>query len=162
VQGSAIARLFRLKDSEVEFAATAQQFGLAAVVELIIIACLSAWEILGHTSARPSALTPVVKTEPEPEPEPEQIVIPPAPKPKLIVSNPKPPSAIGSVKRILTDKLEKCIGGKVEFADLVTRYRAVCKAEGKRAPARMISLPLSKSSARHSVSSAAPSTAICI
>jgi hypothetical protein len=134
VQGSAIARLFRLKDSEIEFAATAQQFGLAAVVELIIIACLSAWEILGHRPTGPPVLKPVVEIKPEPEPETP--IIPPAQKPKLIVSNPKPPSAAGSVKRILTDNLEKCIGGKVEFADLVNRYRVVCKDEGKRSVGR--------------------------
>jgi hypothetical protein len=48
VQGSAIAKLFRLPDVEADYAATAQQFGIAVVVELIIVMCMIAWEVLGH------------------------------------------------------------------------------------------------------------------
>lgn len=51
VQGSAIAKLFRLPDKEADFVAMAQQFGIAVVVELIIVMCLIAWEVLGHAHA---------------------------------------------------------------------------------------------------------------
>jgi len=44
VQGSALARLFRLPDTEADFAATVQQFGMAAIVELLIAFALIAWE----------------------------------------------------------------------------------------------------------------------
>jgi hypothetical protein len=72
-----------------------------------------------------------VDTKPEPVVEDASpVVIPPAPKPKLIASNPK--QLVGSVKRILTDNMESCQGGKVEIAECGARYRAVCKAEGKR------------------------------
>ena len=50
VRGKAIARLFRLPDSEAEFASTAQNFILAAVVEAIIVLCmvtLSCWRLSG-------------------------------------------------------------------------------------------------------------------
>ena len=46
VQGSALARLFRLPDTEADFAATVQQFGMAAIVELLIAFALIAWEML--------------------------------------------------------------------------------------------------------------------
>ena len=54
--------------------------------------------------------------------------MPPRSKLQLIASNPSRP---GSVKRILTDNLERCPGGKVEIAEVGNRYRDVCKAEGK-------------------------------
>lgn len=64
IQGSAITKLFRLPDSEAEFAAMAQQFGMAAIAELIVVLCLVSWEILGHAvaAARPSTNVPA-KTE---------------------------------------------------------------------------------------------------
>ena len=43
--GQAIAKLFRLPDDEVGFAATLQQFGIATV-ELIILMCLIAWKVI--------------------------------------------------------------------------------------------------------------------
>ena len=36
------------------------------------------------------------------------------------------------LNRILTEQLERCDGGKVDIADLGARYRAVCKAEGRK------------------------------
>ena len=46
MQGSALARLFRLPDSEAEFAATLQQFVLAGVVEALIVLSLVSFELL--------------------------------------------------------------------------------------------------------------------
>ena len=73
------------------------------------------YEALGHKSG----------------PVPMKPMSPPRPKPRLIASSPSQP--VGSVKRILTDNLERCSGGKVEIAEVGNRYRDVCKAEGKRA-----------------------------
>ena len=53
------------------------------------------------------------------------------PAPRLAASNPETP--VGSVKRILTDSLERAKGAHVELAELAGRYRAVCREQGKRA-----------------------------
>lgn len=65
------------------------------------------------------------------EPACPKIAMPSRLKPQLIASNPATP--LGSVKRILTDNLERSPGGKVEIAEVGGRYRNICKAEGKRA-----------------------------
>jgi hypothetical protein len=88
---------------------------IALVFELCLVGLMVSYEALGHKS----------------EPEPRNPVSPPRPKPQLIASNPSRP--VGSVKRILTDNLERCSEGGVEIADVGKRYRDVCKAEGKRA-----------------------------
>ncbi len=54
IQGSALAKLFRLPESEADFAATAQQFGIAAIVELIIVMCMVAWEVLSPRTQAPA------------------------------------------------------------------------------------------------------------
>ena len=65
------------------------------------------------------------------EPACPKIAMPSRLKPQLIASNPATP--LGSVKRILTDNLERSPGGKVEIAEVGGRYSNICKAEGKRA-----------------------------
>jgi hypothetical protein len=55
VQGTAIAKLFRLPDAEAEFAATVQQFALAGVVEALIVLSMVSFELLGRTQARPTS-----------------------------------------------------------------------------------------------------------
>jgi hypothetical protein len=52
VQGNALAKLFRLPDAEAGFFATLQQFGLAAIVELLIVLSMVAFELMGR-DARP-------------------------------------------------------------------------------------------------------------
>ena len=91
VQGSAIAKLFRLPDEEADFAATAQQFGVAVVVELIIVMCMIAWEVLGHAlpiAARPEDVASnaaVASLEVAP---PATLALPP--RPKLVAANNEP------------------------------------------------------------------------
>jgi hypothetical protein len=140
VQGSAIARLFRLQDSEVEFAATAQQFGLAAVVELIIIACLSAWEVLGHTQVITtatgdgphSATRPLAPTIADVATAPKDIVEPIAPPPQsapIALPRPKPrlvsdqPPA-GDVNDYVIARLEAAIKHQLEFSGTYRDYEA--------------------------------------
>ena len=125
VQGNALAKLFRLPDAEAGFMATLQQFGLAAVVEILIVLSMVSFELMtpGVTQASDTgAETGTTAEAPNLTAE--------ASRPRLVASNPENP--VGSVKRILTESLEKARGTKVELAELANRYRAVCKAQGKR------------------------------
>ena len=88
---------------------------IALVFELCLVGLMVSYEALGHKSG----------------PEPVRAVTPRRPEPHLIASNPSRQD--GSVKRILTDNLERLPGGKVEIAEVGCRYRDVCKAEGKSA-----------------------------
>ena len=126
VQGSALAKLFRLPDDEAGFVATAQQFGIAAVVELIILICLIGWEVLGHASAgSPTMGAPVAQSEPEPVP----VKIAPPPRPTLVASRKEAPA--GPIHRIMHDALEPARGRRVELGQGYLRYAAICKAEGR-------------------------------
>ena len=64
VQGSALARLFRLPDTEADFAATVQQFGMAAIVELLIAFALIAWEMLRPVLSRLPSPSKEVEEQP--------------------------------------------------------------------------------------------------
>ena len=116
VQGSAIAGLFRLPDEAAGFLATVQQFGTAAVVELIILICLIGWEV-----SRPKDEAPAPTTKaPEPptviEAEAVQARLPLPPRPKLVAANVEPPA--GSIPRIMTAALEPAKGQRVELAEV--------------------------------------------
>jgi hypothetical protein len=78
---------------------------MALVFELCLVGLMVSYEALGHKS----------------EPEPMKPMSPPRPKPRLIPSSPSQP--LGSMKRILTDNLERCSEGKVEIAEVGKRYR---------------------------------------
>jgi hypothetical protein len=129
VQGSAIAKLFRLPDEEADFASTAQQFGVAVVVELIIVMCMIAWEVLGH--ATPAAPRPDAAADNStPEVAPPLTLAYPA-RPKLVAANNHPPP--GSIPRIMTAALEPATGKRVELEEAFGAYAGACQAEGKRA-----------------------------
>jgi hypothetical protein len=122
VQGNALAKLFRLPDAEAGFMATLQQFGLAAVVEILIVLSMVSFELItlargAGAAAKPTPEAPKLTAE--------------VSRPRLVASNPESP--IGSVKRILTESLETVRGAKVELAELASFYRAVCKTQGRRA-----------------------------
>ena len=125
VQGSALAGLFRLPDEEAGFLATAQQFGTAAIVELIILICLIGWEVSRPKKHPESSVLPMPAPTRARAPQ-----IPSPPQPRLVATNPSTP--FGSVKRILTDNLESASSTKVELADAAGRYRAVCRAQGRK------------------------------
>ena len=55
VQGTAIAKLFRLPDAEAEFAATVQQFSIAGVVEALIMLSMVSFELLGRNQSLEAA-----------------------------------------------------------------------------------------------------------
>lgn len=133
VQGSAMAKLFRLKDDEADFAATAQQLGIAIVVELIIIMCLVAWEILGVDHGE--RVAKISKTAPVASPSSPAPVLPrlqlTPPPPKLASSRTEPPA--GPVAKIMTDELEPARAQRVEIREAYMRYVDACKLQGAAA-----------------------------
>ena len=86
---------------------------IALVFELCLVGLMVSYEAMGHTFKREHATASIAFR----------------PKPQLIASNPS--RLPGSVKRILTDNLDRCPGDKVEIAEIGRRYRHVCKTEGK-------------------------------
>ena len=63
VQGSALAKLFRLPDTEAGFMATVQQFGLSAIVEALIVLSTVAFELMGRNVPPKSTGPPNVHTK---------------------------------------------------------------------------------------------------
>jgi integrase len=123
VQGSALARLFRLPDTEADFAATVQQFGMAAIVELLIAFALIAWEML-----RPAAVTAPRPTK-EVEDRPIELAearpsFKAAPKPKLVSSQ----TPAGRVSDYVLARLEATKGCEIEFGEAYVDYTVWCKA----------------------------------
>jgi hypothetical protein len=140
-QGSAIARLFRMPDSEAGFAATVQQFGMAVSVEVMIMLLMLAWEAMGRDGTLRATSHPAIQETAASEPAkpaetkirpsaPKKLALVAPAKPKLVTSTASP---VGPVKRILTDLLETSSGDKLEIAELATAYKAACKAQGRRA-----------------------------
>ena len=124
VQGSAIASLFRLPDEEAGFLATAQQFGIAVVVDLIILMCVVSYEILGHNpSGRRGAVA---------EAEPAVVggsKLPPPQRPTLATTRADAPA--GPIHRIMTEALIPAKGQRVELGEAFMRYSELCRAEGR-------------------------------
>ena len=125
VQGSALARLFRLPDTEADFAATVQQFGMAAIVELLIAFALIAWETL-----RPGP-QPDPPSSKEAEEPPAQLAETSAPfkalpKPKLVSSR----APAGSVSDYVLARLEAAEGCEIEFGEAYVDYTAWCATRG--------------------------------
>lgn len=114
-QGSALAKLFRLADTEAAFAATAQQFGLAMVVELLIVMSMIAWEVMG----RAPRTTPLAE---------RRVNFAAPTKPKLAARTDTTPS--GALIRIMTAALEPAEGERADFADCYREYAARCGAYG--------------------------------
>ena len=125
VQGSALATLFRLPDTEADFAATVQQFGMAAIVELLIAFALIAWEML-----RPGPRTAPPPSK-EAEEQPVQVIEPqpscrPRSKPKLVSSR----APAGSVSDYVLARLEPAAGCEIEFGEAYVDYTAWCGMSG--------------------------------
>jgi len=149
VQGSAIAKLFRLPDAEAEFAATVQQFALAGVVEALIVLSMVSFELLGSnhqgairkpvrrrwlewfgtnvSSARrfggPAA---PANTIPAVMPSEPQVL-------NLVAVRNVGPAPAALIPKILTAALNPAAGERVEMAELYRRYRVDCAAEGSSA-----------------------------
>ena len=141
MQGSALARLFRLPDSEAEFAATLQQFVLAGVVEALIVLSLVSFELLAperqqspRAPSRLARLWQALRSRPrEPQPEPSTAIrVPPVePRPRLVASSASD-RPVGAIPKILTDALDSAEGERVEMADAYRRYAQECAKDSKR------------------------------
>jgi hypothetical protein len=132
VLGSAIAKLFRLPDDEADYAATAQQFGIAVVAELIIVMCMISWEVLGQAvpvASRPEDVASKTNSA-TPEVAPHLTPVYPA-RPKLVAANNEPPP--GSIPKIMTAALEPAAGKRVELEEAFSAYAGACDTEGRRA-----------------------------
>jgi hypothetical protein len=126
-----------------------QQFGMSAIVELLVVLLLVAWEVMGREKrGTVPAMKAVEVTEAKPESEaealelieekPSKMTVVPAPakklalprpeRPKLVTSNAAP---IGAVARIIGGLLERAEGDRIEIVDLGKAYMAACKLEGK-------------------------------
>jgi hypothetical protein len=145
VQGSAIAKLFRLPDSEAEFAATVQQFALAGVVEALIVLSMVSFELLGGSPSR--RIAPPEMRKPlrrrwlqwwrsrrsaqadAPAIVPEKPSVSQALK-LVAVRSERP---VGSIPKILTAALEPAAGQRVEMAEVYRRYNLDCAAGGNAA-----------------------------
>lgn len=131
-QGSAMARLFRLPDDEAGYVAVAQQFAMAALVELIILVCLISWEAMAPApSARredeagpPLTAGEVIAKNPSPSAG-EVERLPPPPRPRLVAAKKEPPA--GPVPQIMTDALEPAKGQRVQLEAAYVRYASECK-----------------------------------
>lgn len=138
VQGHAIAKLFRLPDSEAEYAATMQNFMLAAIVEFLIVLSMVAFELLGRAGrnavAVPVAQSPPPVATPPPPPEKAKRLVTEDKKPSATVHRlPTPQQPAGRVSRFLIEIVAPSTRSKVEIADVYVAYRAWC-GETKVAP----------------------------
>jgi hypothetical protein len=145
VQGTAIAKLFRLPDAEAEFAATVQQFALAGVVEALIVLSMVSFELLGRNQTRPTSSSEMHRPprarflqwwhSPRSAKAGAPAVVPEkqsAPQPlKLVAVRSEVP--FGSIPKILTTALEPAAGERVEIAETYRRYHLDCAAEGNSA-----------------------------
>jgi hypothetical protein len=148
VQGTAIAKLFRLPDAEAEFAATVQQFALAGVVEALIVLSMVSFELLGSNQSRQTASSSEPRTPlrtswldwwrrrsadpvkahvpaivPEKQGDPQVL--------KLVAVRSE--RSVGSIPKILTAALEPAVGQRVEMAEVYRRYKLDCASEGNAA-----------------------------
>jgi hypothetical protein len=124
VQGSALAKLFRLPDAEADFAATAQQFGIAIVVELIIVMCLVAWETLRQESAPKSSPPVTLEISLPPDSERKPVISPP-PRPRLVAQE---KTQAGAVAEILAKCMHPAPGTRVELEECQSAYADACAA----------------------------------
>jgi hypothetical protein len=127
VQGSALARLFRLPDAEADFAVTVQQFGMAAIVELLIAFALIAWEMLRPTGATKLTASAVPREPDERSVEPvSRLAFNARPRPKLVSSGPP----AGGVSDFVVERLETGKGSEIDFGEVYEDYMAWCRKRG--------------------------------
>jgi hypothetical protein len=125
-QGAILTKLFRLPDSEADTAATWQQFAMSIVVDLLIMACFIAYEVMGWETR---ALKRKQSTLPSVPPASEEIALPARPVPRLVASN--PPSV--SIIEFAAGALAREHGTDLEFDDFYLAYWQHCKAIDGRA-----------------------------
>jgi hypothetical protein len=115
VQGSAIAKLFRLPDDEADFAAVAQQFGVAVIVELLIVMSLVAFELLRRD---------VHHTIPAQKPIGGKRSL------RESLGGSSNENAADQIKRFFRDAVRLEHGKRIGAATLLAAYQAWCAAKG--------------------------------
>ena len=111
--GAAIASLFQLPKTAVDWLATWQQFAIAVIVELLIVSAFVSFELLGREhhltkgsdahiakKATVEAAQPPVVVEQVPEPKPIKITAIAPPKPRLVATETVP---VGNVVSIMAE-----------------------------------------------------------
>jgi hypothetical protein len=132
-QGAAIARLFDLPDSKASFLSTWQNFLMGAIVELIAVVFLIAYEALDPKHSQkiepetPGRREEPIVFDPLPETEDKPKAFPVPSRPRLIAAEAKP---MGNVASIIADLIESG-RGKTEIADLYSAYAEACHEQGK-------------------------------
>ncbi len=117
----ALKRIFQLPENAAAYAATYQQFAVAAIVELLIVMSFVAFELIG----REAHVAPG-----EIEAKGLSIEPPKGSSPKLVSSN---AASMGSVPDIMADILEPARGERVEIESTYRAYAAACEDRGLRA-----------------------------
>jgi hypothetical protein len=133
-QGAVFAKLFRLPDSEADTAATWQQFAMSVVVDLLIMACFIAHEVMGWEKRASPATSPATELKasaPALEVNEPAALTRPANVVKLVSSNPPAVSVIEFAANALVRKP----GTMLEFDDFYLAYWQHCKAIDGRAVA---------------------------
>jgi hypothetical protein len=143
-QGAILTKLFKLPDSEADTAATWQQFAMSIVVDLLIMGCFIAHEVMGWESRDPMtkrahddgkfiepsatqrkdgpAIEPLALVE-----ESSAAMIAAPRRPHLATSGQR---RAGSVTQIMAETLEPARGKRAELEDVFRAYVAACRARG--------------------------------
>ena len=129
-QGAIIAKLFRLPDSEADAAATWQGFAMSIVVDLLIMACFIAYEVMGWEKRRVPNIATIRANEPIASalPPPPTTGLAPSAKPRLVASAQRP---TGSVREFIATAIEVAVGGTVGMTAAYLAYVARCKARSR-------------------------------
>ena len=129
-QGAILTKLFRLPDSEADTAATWQQFAMSIMVDLLIMACFIAHEVMGWEARRPKEQSASEFVDRVPAVVLPQMALPPAAKPRLVATAKRP---TGSVREFIATAFEVAIGQKVGMTAAYLAYVARCKARERAA-----------------------------
>jgi hypothetical protein len=128
-QGALLAKLFRLPDSEADAAATWQQFAMSIVVDLLIMACFIAHEVMGWETRSRKRAKAAMHGKPVETIDVPQMALPQAVvKPRLVASAPK---SAGGVREFLATALDVSIGANVGMTAAYLAYVTKCKARGR-------------------------------
>jgi hypothetical protein len=130
VQGSALARLFRLPDTEADFAATLQQFLLASIGEALIVLSMVAFEIMGHEASPPAR--PEKPANDDVPQQPDPVRDPTKPKKQAEPARPKLVVANSELVVMLVPALQTVAGEDSSIVDVHKAYAARCREQGRK------------------------------
>jgi hypothetical protein len=132
-QGSAIARLLNLPETDVASLSAWQSLAMVIMIEILIVASLIAFEVLGRDAEAKAATGTARKPQESPSvlevlaDVQEHKAFPAPAKPRLVASQSAP---VGNVPMTMAEIMSPG-RGKVEFAEAFAAYRSECKLRGK-------------------------------